>query len=98
MPYYGRIDVSKAIDISKTSESKECDICHCWHYLDKRFEFQTCVCNVVNYVLIMSIILNDIVVLNINGPDCSCIITGISKSEDINLMQNIDLSEKSGTL
>ena len=98
MLYYGRIDVSKAIDISKTSGSKECDICHYWHYLDKRFEFQTYVCNVFNDVLMMSINLNDIVVLNINSPDCSCIITGISKSDAINLMQSIDLSEKSGTL
>ena len=29
MLYYGRIDVSEGIDVNKTSESKECDICHC---------------------------------------------------------------------
>ena len=28
MLYYDRIGVSKGIDINKTSESKECDICH----------------------------------------------------------------------
>ena len=26
---YYRIDVSKGIDVNKTSESKECNICHC---------------------------------------------------------------------
>ena len=28
MLYYDRIDVSEGIDVNKTSESKECDICH----------------------------------------------------------------------
>ena len=28
MIYYERIDVSERIDVNKTSESKECDICH----------------------------------------------------------------------
>ena len=27
----------EVIDINKTSESKECDICHCWYFLDKKF-------------------------------------------------------------
>ena len=26
--YYDRIDISEGLDVSKTSESKECDICH----------------------------------------------------------------------
>ena len=29
--YYDRIDVSKVIDINKTSASKECYICHYWY-------------------------------------------------------------------
>ena len=28
MLYYARIDDSKRIDVNKTSEAKECDICH----------------------------------------------------------------------
>ena len=28
MFYYDRIDVSKGIDVNKTSALKECDICH----------------------------------------------------------------------
>ena len=27
---YDRIDVSQEIDVNKTSESKQCDICHYW--------------------------------------------------------------------
>ena len=42
--------------------------------------------------------LSDIAILNIKGSNYCCIISGISKSEVIDLMQNIDLNEKSGTL
>ena len=41
--------------------------------------------------------LRNIGILNINGADFHCIINGISKSEAINLLQNINLSEKSRT-
>ena len=46
----------------------------------------------------MSMNLSDIFVLNIKITDYRCIISGISKSEVINLMQNIDLVEESGIL
>ena len=42
--------------------------------------------------------LSDIVILDIKGTDYRCIISGISKSEAINLLQNIGLTEKSQTL
>ena len=28
------------IDVNKTSESKEYDICHYWYFLNNRFKFQ----------------------------------------------------------
>ena len=46
----------------------------------------------------MSMNLSDTATLNIKGSDYCCIISGISKSEAINLMQNTNLTEKSGTL
>ena len=46
----------------------------------------------------MSVNLNDIAILNINGSDYCCIICLISKSEAINLFKNADLTETSGTL
>ena len=45
----------------------------------------------------MSMNLSDIAILNIKCSDCRCI-NLISKTEVINLMQNADLKEKSGTL
>ena len=46
----------------------------------------------------MSMNLSDIAILNIKNTDCCCIISRISKSEAINLMQNVDLTEKTRTL
>ena len=94
MLYYDRIDVSERIDVNKTSSSKECDLCHSQYFLDKGFNFQPDVCNGGHNVLMMSMNLRDIDILNINGADYHCIISGISKSEAINLMQNIDLTKK----
>ena len=46
----------------------------------------------------MSMNLSDIAILNIKGFDYCCIISGISKSEAIKLLQINDLTEKSETL
>ena len=42
--------------------------------------------------------LSDIAILKIKNVNYCCIITGISKSEAINLLQNIDSIEKIGAL
>ena len=98
MLYFDRIDVFKGIDINKTSASKECDIFHHWHFLNYSFKFQSNVCNRWHDLLIMSMNFSDIAISNIKGSDFRCIISWISKNDTINLMQNADLAEKSGTL
>ena len=45
----------------------------------------------------MSVNLSDIVILNIKGSDYCCAVSLISKNEAINLLQNTNLTEKSGT-
>ena len=81
MLYYDRIDVSEGIDVNKTSKSKECDICHYWFFLNKRFKFQSYVCNRCHDLLMMSISLTDTAVLKIENAGYRCIINGISKSK-----------------
>ena len=96
MLYFDRIDISGGIDVDKTSASK--DICHYWYFLNKGFKFQPYLCNRCHDLLMMSMNFNDIAVLKIKNADHCCIITGISKSEAIKLLQNVDLTENSGTL
>ena len=46
----------------------------------------------------MSMRLSDNAILNSKSADYCCIVSGISKSEAINLMHNTDLTKKRGTL
>ena len=46
----------------------------------------------------MSVNLSDIDILNIKGSDYCCIISLVSKNEAVNLLQNANLTGKSGTL
>ena len=95
---YDRIDVSEGIDVNKASTSKECDICRCWYFLNYSFKFQPNVCNRCHDILILSMNPSDIAILSIKASDYHCIISLISENEAINLIQNADLTEKSGTL
>ena len=65
MLYYDRIDISEGIDINKTSESKECNICHYYYFLNKWFKFQSYVCKRCHDLVMMSINLSDNSNLNI---------------------------------
>ena len=94
MLYYYRIDVSEGIDVNKTSTPRENIIWHYGYFLDKEFRFQQTVCNGCHNLSMMSINLNDTVILNIHGIKYGCIINGLSKSEIVNLLQNSDLRKK----
>ena len=96
--YFDRLDVSERIDINKTSESKEWDVCHYWYFLNKGFKFQPFVSNRFHDLLMMCMNLSDIAILNIKKADYCCIISRIIKSETINLMQYINVNEKSRAL
>ena len=95
---YDRIDVSEGIDVNKTSASKEYDICHYLYFLNNSFRFQPNVCNKYQDLLMLSVNLSDSAILNIKVSNYHCFIRLISKNEAINLLQNADLTEKSGTL
>ena len=69
-----------------------------WYFLNYSFKFQPNVCNRYHDLLMISMNLNDIAILNIKGSDYHCIISLISKSEAIKLMQNADLTEKNRKL
>ena len=61
-------------------------------------KFQSCVSNICHDLVMMFMNLSDVAILNIKGADYCFLISGISNCEAINIMQNIDLAEKSGTL
>ena len=92
MIYDNRINVSEGINLNKTSESKECDICHYWYFLSKCFKLQLNVCNRCHDLLIMSMNLSNIAILNIKGAVYRRIISGISKNK--NLLSHINMGKE----
>ena len=84
----------KELMLITQSKLKECDICHYRYFLDKGFNYQPHVCSGCHDLLMMSINLRNIAILNIKGADYHCIVSGTSKSEAINVMQNIALTKK----
>lgn len=63
------IDISKGIDVNKTSDSNEWRVCCYWHFSKTNFTYETLVCNGCNFWF-------------------------MTKSEAVNRMKNVDLSEK----
>ena len=98
MTYYDRIHISEGIGVNKTSKSKECDICNYWYISKKGFKFSTYVWNRCHDLLTMPMNHSNIAILNIKSADYHCIIIEISKSEVRNVLQNVGLTEKRGTL
>ena len=76
--------------------NQKCDILHYWYFLSKDIKFQRNLFNRHHDLLMMFMKLSDIAILNIKDSDYCFIISGISKNEAINLMQNTDLTEESG--
>ena len=65
--------MSEAIDVNKTSESKECNINHYCYFSNNGFKFQPNVCNRRHDLLAMSMNLGDTAILNIKGFYYHCI-------------------------
>ena len=63
---------------------RQFDTCHYWYFLDKNFKGFMSVMGAKG-VLMMSMNLSNIAVLNIDGVDYRCNISGVSKSETVNL-------------
>ena len=97
MLYFDRIDVFEGTEVNKRSASKECDVCHYRYFLNYSFKFKPNVCNRCYDLVMMSMNLSNIAILDIKGSDYCCIVGLISKNKAINVMQNADLTEKSGT-
>ena len=64
MLYFHRI-VSEGVDVNIRSKSKECDLCHCWYFLNKGIKFQPYACNRCHELLMMSTNLKKIAILKI---------------------------------
>ena len=74
MLQYQKINLSKGIDVNKTKESKECELCHYWFFKDVGLKFQKHVCNGCHDLLTMAYSLKNIAILSAKGVTFRCIL------------------------
>ena len=78
---YEKIDTSEGIDVNKTSESKECELCSHWFFKDVGFKFEEHVCNRCHDLLTMAQSLKNIAILSAKGVTFRCLLRSISKNK-----------------
>ena len=88
MLQYQKIDVSEGIDVNKTSESKECELCHYWFFKDVGFKFEEHVCDRCLDLLTIAYSLKNIAILSAKGAIFRCLLMGISKNEALKKLNN----------
>ena len=88
MMQYKKFDVSEGIDVSKTSPSKECELCHYCFFKDIGFKFEEHVCNKCDDLLTVTNFLKDIAILSAEGAIFRCILMGTSKNEMLKRLNN----------
>ena len=77
MLYYDRTGMSKGIDHTKSTRSKECMICDYWLF-NHGFEFQDSLCNGCHDLAILRLIISDIAIITAKNVDYLCIIHNIA--------------------
>ena len=67
------IDVSEGSNINKSNKSKQCMVCHYWHFKDISYKFQPYFCNKCHDISKMAYKLENIAIPNVNGVDYRCV-------------------------
>ena len=93
---YDRIDISKGIDVNKTNESKECDICHYWYFKDIDFRYEPYLCNGCHDLMQKAMSFNDVVIVYVK--EIAYRIHLMNSKDAINIMNNSNLIEKEDLL
>ena len=94
MLQYERIDVSEEIDTNIASPSKECMLCHYWHFKNIGHKFESDFCSKCHDVLMTAFELKNIAILKVKGFDYRYILWGISINEAVNILNNSVLEDK----
>ena len=95
---YDRIDILEGIDLNKSYESKECDICHYWYFLDKKFKYEHNLCNGCHDLMQKAMSFNDVATVFYNGNNYRIHFWYMSKDDAMSIMHSSYLSEKMGIL
>ena len=95
---YDKIDISEGIDVNKTNLSKECDICHYWHFKDIGFKYEPYLCNGCNDLMQKAMSFDNVALVCVKGNAYRIHFWYISKDDAINIMNGSNLVDKRGVL
>ena len=95
---YDKIDISEGIDVNKTNLSKECDICHYWHFKDIGFKYEPYLCNGCNDLMQKAMSFDNVALVCVKGNAYRIHFWYISKDDAISIMNGSNLVDKRGVL
>ena len=78
---YDRIDISEGTDINKTNASKECNICHYWFFLDKKFKCESYLLQCLSWFNAKDMNFNDFTFVSVKRSDYRIHFCYMSKSD-----------------
>ena len=85
---YDRIVISKGIDVSKTSLSKECNICHYWYFKNIGFKHEPYLSNGCHDLMQKAMSFNNAAIVYVKWSAYRIHFSYMSKNDAINIMNN----------
>ena len=86
---YDRIDISEGIDINKTNELEECDICRYWYFKDNGFKYELYLCNGCRDLMQKVMKFNDAAIVSVKESHYRIHFWYMSKDDVINIMKKV---------
>ena len=93
---YDRIDISEGIDVNKSSNSRECSLCHFWYFIDKNFKKD--LCNGCHDMSMKAVSIKSLAIVYSKGNAYRINFWYMSKDDAISIIHNSNLIDKKGTL
>ena len=96
---YDRINLSEGIDVNKNIlTSKQCYLCGYWYFINKNFNYQKYMCNGCHDMFTKAISVHNLCMGYNNGKAYRINVVFISKNGVLNLIKNVVIIDKKGTL
>ena len=95
---YDRIDISEEIDVNKAIASKECDICHYWHFKGIAFKYEPYLCNSCHDLMQKAMSFNNIATVYVKGSSYRINFWYRSKDDATNIINGSIVLDKRDVL
>ena len=83
--------LNEGIDVNKSSNSKECSLCHYWHFIDKNFNYGPYLCNGCHDMSMKVVNLKALAIISVKE---NFYLIFMSKNDATKLLKNYNLNNK----